>query len=114
MSTTTCSTIESNNGTTLAGPELSFRVDDFVFPIAAQIHDRTATLTPLSDLAHAVYRPVDLPYQNTAPWKTTPYDRELATWARMTSTISVGAPIAIASAVQYFITINAPFPASAK
>ncbi|MET7339197.1 hypothetical protein [Nonomuraea sp. NPDC005650] len=42
------------------------------------------------DLAHALYQP----YQNTAPWKT-PYDREQATWARMTSTISAGAAIRV-------------------
>ncbi|MFE3002334.1 hypothetical protein ACFXG4_46115, partial [Nocardia sp. NPDC059246] len=36
-------TIKAADGTVLAGTELSFRVDDFVFPIAADIHDRTAT-----------------------------------------------------------------------
>ncbi|MFE3003209.1 hypothetical protein ACFXG4_50780, partial [Nocardia sp. NPDC059246] len=35
--------IKAADGTVLAGTELSFRVDDFVFPIAADIHDRTAT-----------------------------------------------------------------------
>ncbi|MFE3279641.1 hypothetical protein [Nocardia sp. NPDC059239] len=38
--------IKAANGTVLAGTELSFRVDDFVFPIAADISGRTATLTP--------------------------------------------------------------------
>ncbi|RDI41722.1 hypothetical protein DFR68_1311, partial [Nocardia mexicana] len=46
--------IRAADGTVLAGHELSFRVDDFVFPIAADISDRTATLTPQFDLAHAV------------------------------------------------------------
>jgi len=82
--------IKAANGTTLAGAELSFRVDDFLFPIAADIAGRTATLTPQFDVAHAVYKPVDLPYQNVAPWKT-PYDREQAAWNRLRDTISTGA-----------------------
>ncbi|MCM6778580.1 hypothetical protein NDR87_34375 [Nocardia sp. CDC159] len=84
--------IEAADGTTVAGAELSFRVDDFVFPIAADITGNTATLTPQFDLRHAVYRPVALPFEDVAPWKT-PYDRELAAWNRLTSTISAGATI---------------------
>ncbi|MBY8857369.1 hypothetical protein K7711_12840 [Nocardia sp. CA2R105] len=84
--------IKAANGTVLAGTELSFRVDDFVFPIAADIHDHTATLTPQFDMAHATYKPVALPYENTAPWKT-PYDREQAAWNRMVTTISTGAAV---------------------
>ncbi|WP_063063420.1 hypothetical protein [Nocardia violaceofusca] len=85
-------TIKAADGTVLAGAELSFRVDDFVFPIAAEIHDRTATLTPMLDRAHATYEPVDLPYQDSAPWKT-PYDREQAAWNRMFQTITTGATV---------------------
>ncbi|WP_040817430.1 hypothetical protein [Nocardia jiangxiensis] len=84
--------IKADDGAVLAGADLSFRVDDFVFPIAAVIHDRVATLTPLFDLAHATYRPVALPFENTAPWKSD-YDREQAAWARLASTISMGATI---------------------
>ncbi|WP_024802977.1 hypothetical protein [Nocardia sp. BMG51109] len=84
--------IKANDGTVLAGTELSFRVDDFVFPIAAELDDRTATLTPRFDLAHAAYRPVALPFEDQAPFKT-PYDREVAAWTRMTSTIAAGATI---------------------
>ncbi|MEG8177133.1 hypothetical protein GZH49_01135 [Nocardia terpenica] len=84
--------IKAANGATLAGTDLKFRVDDFEFPIAADIAGRTATLTPQFDLAHAVYKPVDLPYQDTAPWKT-PYDREQAAWNRMKDTIATGATI---------------------
>ncbi|MFE3002764.1 hypothetical protein ACFXG4_48375 [Nocardia sp. NPDC059246] len=84
--------VEAPDGTVLAGTELSFRVDDFVFPIAAEINDRTAVLTPQFDVAHAVYEPVALPYEDSAPWKT-PYDREQAAWNRLTSTISAGATI---------------------
>ncbi|WP_433561232.1 hypothetical protein ACQP1O_26900 [Nocardia sp. CA-151230] len=84
--------IEAADGTVLAGTELSFRVDDFVFPIAADIKDRTATLTPQFDVAHAVYQPVALPYEGQAPWKT-PYDREQAAWGRMRDTISAGATV---------------------
>jgi hypothetical protein len=85
-------TIKSPNGTVLAGSHLSFRVDDFIFPIAAKISGRTATLTPQFDLAHASYRPVALPYEDSAPWKT-PYDREQAAWNRMASTITTGATV---------------------
>ncbi|MGY2060906.1 hypothetical protein ACW9HQ_39070, partial [Nocardia gipuzkoensis] len=67
--------IKAADGTTVAGAELNFRVDDFIFPIEAEIKDRTATLTPKFDTRHAVYRPVALPYEDVAPWKT-PYDRE--------------------------------------
>ncbi|MFF2555104.1 hypothetical protein ACFVUS_29155 [Nocardia sp. NPDC058058] len=84
--------IVAADGTILGGTELAFRVDDFVFPITARIEDRTATLTPRFDLAHAVYRPVALPFENSAPWRTE-YEREQAAWSRMTSTISLGATI---------------------
>lgn len=85
-------TIRATNGTVLAGTELSFRVDDFVFPIAAEIHDHTATLTPRFDREHAIYKPVDLPFQDSAPWKS-PYDREQAAWNRLFQTITTGAAI---------------------
>ncbi|GAD87828.1 hypothetical protein [Nocardia asteroides] len=85
--------IKAVDGTTVAGSELSFRVDDFVFPIAADIAGRTATLTPQFDLAHATYKPVALPYEDKAPWKNE-YDREQAAWSRLGSTISLGASIA--------------------
>jgi hypothetical protein len=84
--------IKAPNGTTLAGTELKFRVDDFEFPIAADISGNTATLTPQFDEAHAVYKPVALPYEDQAPWKT-PYDREVAAFNRMKDTISTGATI---------------------
>ncbi|WP_433681966.1 hypothetical protein [Nocardia sp. CA-119907] len=85
-------TIKAANGAVLAGTPLKFSIDDFEFPIAAQISDRTATLTPQIDREHAVYKPVALPYEDQAPWKT-PYDREVAAWTRLTSTISAGATI---------------------
>ncbi|WP_371856418.1 hypothetical protein [Nocardia anaemiae] len=84
--------IKGADGTVVAGSELSFRVDDFVFPIDAQISNRTATLTPRFDLAHASYRPVSLPYEEQAPWKTQ-YDREQAAWSRLVTTITAGATI---------------------
>ncbi|AYF79498.1 hypothetical protein D7D52_30205 [Nocardia yunnanensis] len=84
--------IKAADGTTVAGTELSMRVDDYVFPIAADIHDRVVTLTPQLDTAHAVYQPVALPFENSAPWKSD-YDREVAAWNRMSSTISMGATI---------------------
>ncbi|MBB5916152.1 hypothetical protein BJY24_005064 [Nocardia transvalensis] len=84
--------VEAADGTVLAGTPLNFRVDDFEFPIAADIDGRTATLTPRFDTAHAVYKPVALPYENMAPWKTD-YDREQAAWTRLTSTITMGATL---------------------
>ncbi|NKY51541.1 hypothetical protein [Nocardia vermiculata] len=84
--------IKAADGTVLAGTELSFRVDDFVFPIAAEINGRTATLTPRFDAAHAQYRPVALPFEDQAPFKT-PYDREQAAWNRMVTTITTGATV---------------------
>ncbi|MFF3566576.1 hypothetical protein ACFYXQ_02220 [Nocardia jiangxiensis] len=84
--------IKSANGTVLAGSDLSFRVDDFIFPIAAKINGHTATLTPQFDLTHASYRPVALPYEDKAPWKNQ-FDREQAAWNRMTSTITMGATV---------------------
>lgn len=84
--------IETTGGKVLGGTELSFRVDDFTFPITAEIKDRTATLTPRFDLEHAVYQPVALPYEDQAPWKTQ-YEREQAAWSRLSSTITAGATI---------------------
>ncbi|MET8430978.1 hypothetical protein [Nocardia sp. NPDC004860] len=84
--------IEAADGTVLAGTELSFRIDDFVFPVAADIAGRTATLTPQLDLRYARYAPVALPFEDQAPWKNA-YDREQAAWSRMTSTITMGATI---------------------
>ncbi|WP_327101710.1 hypothetical protein OIE68_18360 [Nocardia vinacea] len=84
--------IRAANGAVLAGTELKFRVDDFEFPIAADIAGRTATLTPQFDVAHAVYKPVALPYEDQAPWKTQ-YDREQAAFGRLIGTITMGATI---------------------
>ncbi|NUS42173.1 MAG: hypothetical protein HOQ24_00515, partial [Mycobacteriaceae bacterium] len=53
--------IKAPNGAVLAKADLSFRVDDFVFPIVAEIKNRTATLTPRLDLKHAVYQPIAQP-----------------------------------------------------
>ncbi|NEW59220.1 hypothetical protein GV794_26815 [Nocardia cyriacigeorgica] len=172
--------VKGPDGTVLAGTPLNFRVDEFEFPIAAEISGRTATLTPKFDLAHAVYQPVALPFENKAPFKSE-YDREKDAWTRLTTTVALGAsvgtlvgglggaaagcvlggiagatvasativglfgpfipaaaigclggvlavgalgtvagqllvtaPVAIGAAIQYFSTINQPFPAPAK
>ncbi|MBH0779090.1 hypothetical protein [Nocardia bovistercoris] len=172
--------IKASDGTVVAGTALTYRVDEFELPIAAEISGRTATLTPQVDASQAVYKPVALPYEDKAPWKNE-YDREVAAWTRLTTTISAGAtigtlvggitggaigcvagalaagtvavgtllglfgpfipaaavgclvgaaavgflgtligqifvtaPVAIAAAIQYFTTINTPFPAPAK
>ncbi|MEV0355970.1 hypothetical protein AB0H71_07890 [Nocardia sp. NPDC050697] len=80
------------DGTVLAGTPLSFRLDEFEFPIAAEISGNDATLTPQLDLEKAVYKPVALPYEDKAPWKNE-YDRELAAFNRLKDTISVGATV---------------------
>lgn len=85
-------TMKAADGTVLAGAELSFKVDDFVFPIVSEITDRTAVLTPQFDLGHAVYQPVALPYENQAPWKSE-YEREQAAWGRLASTIGLGVSV---------------------
>ncbi|WP_433734672.1 hypothetical protein ACQP0C_27605 [Nocardia sp. CA-129566] len=84
--------IRAANGAALAGLPLTFRVDDFEFPIVADVADRKATLTPKFDMAHAVYKPVALPFEDKAPWKNE-YDREQAAWSRMTTTITMGATL---------------------
>lgn len=85
-------TARTDTGTVVAATPLHFAVDDFVFPIAAHIDGRTATLTPELAMDKAVYRPVALPFEDKAPWKSE-YDREQAAWARMTTTISTGAAV---------------------
>ncbi|KIA61609.1 MULTISPECIES: hypothetical protein [Nocardia] len=85
--------IKAANGNVVAGTPLKFRLDEFEFPIAADIAGRTATLTPQLDMSKAVYKPVALPFEDKAPWKSE-YDREQAAWSRMTGTISLGASIA--------------------
>ncbi|MEV6554350.1 hypothetical protein AB0M22_01425 [Nocardia sp. NPDC051756] len=85
--------IKAANGTTVAGTPLKFRIDEFEFPIAADVAGRTATLTPQLDMTKATYKPVALPFEDKAPWKSE-YDREQAAWSRMTGTISLGASIA--------------------
>lgn len=81
--------IRADDGTVLAGTPLKFRVDEFEFPIAAEISGRTATLTPQLALDKASYRPVALPFEDKAPWKSE-YEREQAAWSRMASTIGLG------------------------
>ncbi|WP_336081025.1 hypothetical protein [Nocardia sp. SSK8] len=80
------------DGTTVAATPLHFRLDDFEFPIAAEITGRSATLTPRLDPAEAVYKPVALPFENSAPWKSE-YEREKDAWSRMTATIGLGASV---------------------
>ncbi|WP_405159566.1 hypothetical protein OG203_24180 [Nocardia sp. NBC_01499] len=84
--------IKAANGTTLAGTDLKFRVDDFMFPIAADISGNSATLTPQFEMDKAVYKPVALPFEDKAPWKSE-FDREQAAFNRMKDTIAMGATI---------------------
>ncbi|MEV6274547.1 hypothetical protein [Nocardia sp. NPDC051832] len=84
--------IKAADGSVVAGTPLKFKLDDFELPIAAEITGRTATLTPQLDASKAVYKPVALPFEDKAPWKTE-YEREQAAWSRLTSTISMGATV---------------------
>ncbi|WP_280345600.1 hypothetical protein [Nocardia neocaledoniensis] len=84
--------VRNTAGTVVAATPLTFTLDEFEFPIAAEITGRTATLTPQLTMDKAVYKPVALPFEDKAPWKSE-YDREQAAWSRMTSTISLGAAI---------------------
>ncbi|WP_431971112.1 hypothetical protein [Nocardia sp. bgisy134] len=85
--------IKAADGTVVAGTPLTLRIDEFEFPIAADISGRTVTMTPQVSMDKAVYKPVALPFEDKAPWKSE-YDREKDAWSRMTSTISMGASIA--------------------
>lgn len=84
--------VKAPNGTTIAATPLTFRLDDFELPIAAEISGNKAVLTPQLDPAKAVYKPVALPFEDKAPWKSE-YEREVAAWSRLTSTISMGAAV---------------------
>ncbi|MFD3702120.1 hypothetical protein ACFWUP_03125 [Nocardia sp. NPDC058658] len=84
--------VRDDAGRVVMAAPLTFAVDDFQFPIAAAIAGRTVTLTPELSMDKAVYKPVALPFEDKAPWKSE-YDREQAAWSRMTSTVGVGASI---------------------
>ena len=77
--------IKAANGTVLAGTPLSFRVNEFLFPIEAKVTGHDAVLKPVMDVQHATYKPVALPFEDQAPWKT-PYDREVAAFTRLKNT----------------------------
>ncbi|MBH0775627.1 hypothetical protein [Nocardia bovistercoris] len=84
--------IETADGAVVAGAPLTFRVEEFEFPIDAAVSGREAVLTPRFDMDRAIYKPVALPHEDKAPWKNE-YDREQAAWSRMTSTIGMGASL---------------------
>ncbi|MGX1773754.1 hypothetical protein ACWIGW_16705 [Nocardia brasiliensis] len=84
--------VKDDNGKLLTSTPLTFDLDDFEFPLTADISGRTATLTPQFDMRRAVYKPVALPFQEEAGFKNR-YQREQAAWRRMTSTIKLGATI---------------------
>ncbi|WP_405487887.1 hypothetical protein [Nocardia sp. NBC_00511] len=84
--------IKAANGNIVANTPLNFRVDEFEFPIVANIADHSATLTPQFDVQHATYKPVALPFEDQAPWKSD-YDREQAAWGRLRDTIGMGATV---------------------
>lgn len=91
--------IKSADGTVMAGTPLQYRVDDFVFPIAADIKGNTATLSPQADTAKAVYKPVALPFEDQAQWKSD-YDREKDAFSRLKDTVSMaGTAASMISAV---------------
>ncbi|WP_063043014.1 hypothetical protein [Nocardia pseudovaccinii] len=82
--------IKAADGTLVAAMPLRLRLDDFEFPIAAAIYGHSTTLVPQVDIARAAYRPVALPFEDQAPFRSE-YEREVAAWNRMSSTIAMGA-----------------------
>ncbi|WP_330184006.1 hypothetical protein OHB26_10555 [Nocardia sp. NBC_01503] len=82
--------IKAADGTVMGGVPLSAQIEDFAFPIAAEINGDVATLKPEIDVEHAVYQPIALPYQDQANWKS-PYDREKDAFNRMKDTIGLAA-----------------------
>ncbi|MBF6136051.1 hypothetical protein IU501_23955 [Nocardia otitidiscaviarum] len=85
--------IKDANGTVMAGGPLMVQVDDFLFPVAAEISGNTATLTPEIEMDKAVYKPVALPFQDQAGFKNE-YEREKAAYSRMKDNISMAATLA--------------------
>ncbi|WP_431972383.1 hypothetical protein [Nocardia sp. bgisy134] len=89
--------IKAADGRIVGGIPLKLHLDEIALPISATIEGNTATLTPDVSQARfypALPSPVALPFEDYAPWKT-PYDREVAAWARLTSTISTGAAVGV-------------------
>ncbi|WP_306363252.1 hypothetical protein [Nocardia sp. CC227C] len=85
--------IKDANGTVMGGAPLTAQVDEFIFPIAAEISGNTATLTPQLDMEHAVYKPVAVPFAAPDQFKT-PYDREKAAFSRMKDQIGLAGTLA--------------------
>jgi len=69
--------IKAANGDVVAGTPLTFRIDEFEFPMVADIADHTATLTPQIDMAkgHVTSRSPALRGQGPLQDE---YDREVA------------------------------------
>lgn len=89
--------IKDSTGKVIAGTPLTLQNGDISLPITAKVSGNTATLSP--NVNAAVYHPVDLPFQDSAPWKT-PYDREQAAWNRLRDTVTTGSTVgAIVGAV---------------
>ncbi|MFE3254327.1 hypothetical protein ACFXPS_05920 [Nocardia sp. NPDC059091] len=82
--------IRAATGEVLGSIPLEFNLDDIALPIDAHIDGNTATLTPSLDPARAHYKPAALPFEDQAPFKT-PYDREVAAWGRLASTVTTAA-----------------------
>lgn len=86
-------TIKANDGTVMAGIPLATQIFDQEFPVAAEVADRTVTLTPQLDEKHAVYKPVALPFEDQAEFKNE-YEREKAAYSRMKDNIGMAATLA--------------------
>ncbi|NNH74106.1 hypothetical protein HLB23_30355 [Nocardia uniformis] len=84
---------KTTDGTTMASAPLQAQVDDFVFPIAADISGNSATLTPQFNMDQAVYKPVALPFEDQAAFKNE-YEREKAAYSRMKDNIGMAATLA--------------------
>lgn len=86
--------IKADNGTVLAGTPLEFRVDDFAFPITADISGNKATLTPQLSMDKALYKPVaNVPFADNGTFKNE-YEREKAAFAVMKDHIGLAVTLA--------------------
>ncbi|SUE28902.1 Uncharacterised protein [Nocardia farcinica] len=67
---------------------LEFTYDDIAFPSEGD----TARLISVVSMDRARYSAAALPFEDSSPWEA-PYDREVAAWTRMTSTISMASTV---------------------
>lgn len=85
--------IKNIAGQLMSATPLEVNVFDFAVPIAAEIKDNIAVLTPQLDEEHAVYKPVAMPFEDKAEFKNE-YEREKAAFSRMKDNIGLAGTLA--------------------